>query len=126
MESTMTTAKKADFEKITTDAAAQGKDHFDAYSKAANLWAKGSEEWIKTYVALTQESAEKTAAGFKAMLACKTLNELTEAQSKLAQSSVEGMIANATKLSELGTKVATESLEPINAQYAKAMKKAAA
>lgn len=122
----MTTAKKADFEKITSDAAAQGKDHFEAYSRAANLWAKGSEELFKTYVTLTQESAEKTAAGFKALLACKTLNELTEAQSKLAQDSVEGMIANATKLSELGTKIATESFEPLNAQYAKTMKKAAA
>jgi phasin family protein len=118
-----TTAKKPDFEKLASDSAAFGKEQMDAYTKAAKALAKGGEELFRTYVALSQETAEKNAAALKALMGCKTLNELTEAQSKLAQESLEGAISNVTKLSELSVRIATESFEPINAQVTKAMKK---
>lgn len=120
----MTTAKKPDFEKMSADTAAFGKDQMDAYTKAAAVWARGSEEIFKACVELTQQTAEKNAEAIKSLMGCKTLNELTETQTKLAQSNIEGMIANATKLSELSVKVATDSFEPLNAQYSKTAKKA--
>lgn len=73
---------------------------------------------------LAQDSAEKSAAAVKTLLGCKTLNELTEVQNKLAQESLDGFITSATKLSELSVKVATESFEPLNAQLSKTIKKA--
>lgn len=120
----MSTAKKTDFEKTANDAAAFGKEQMEAYSKATSAMAKGSEELLKTCITLSQEAAEKNAAAVKALMACKTLNELTEMQGRLVQEGVEGMISGMTKLSELSVKIASESLEPINAQYSKAMKKA--
>lgn len=123
MEKTMT-ASKANYEKITNDAASLGKDQVEAYVKSATILAKGGEEILKTCVALGQATAEKNTAAFKTLLGCKTLSELTEVHNKLTQDSIEGFISNATKLSELSIKVATDSFEPLNSQYGKTIKKA--
>ncbi len=120
-ENTMT---KANFEKLTADTATLGKEQMDAFMKSGNLFLKGSEDILKTYMTLAQDSAEKSAAAVKTLLGCKTLNELTEAQNKLAQDSLDGFITSATKLSELSVKVATDSFEPLNAQLSKTIKKA--
>lgn len=118
------TNTKANFEKLTADTATLGKEQMDAFMKSGNLFLKGSEDILKTYMTLAQDSAEKSAAAVKTLLGCKTLNELTEVQNKLAQESLDGFITSATKLSELSVKVATESFEPLNAQLSKTIKKA--
>ncbi len=114
------------FEKFTQDAANLGQEQVEAFVKSGTILAKGLEDILKTYVSIAQSSAEKSQEAAKTIFACKTLNEFTEAQSKLAQDSFEDFMSSATKLSELSIKVATESLEPINDQVGKAMKKAAA
>ena len=115
---------KANFEKLTNDAAASSKEHMDAFVKSGTLLSKGSEELVKTYIGLVQNSAEKSTEAVKSLMACKTLNELTETQNKLAQDSFETFMSGFTKLSELTVKLANTSLEPINAQFTKSMKKA--
>ncbi|MDB5491950.1 MAG: phasin family domain protein [Micavibrio sp.] len=115
---------KPNFEKLTSDAAASSKEHMDAFVQSGTLLTKGSEELMKTYFGLMQNSAEKSAEAVKALMACKTLNELTETQNKLAQDSFETYMTGVTKLSELTVKLANSSLEPINAQFTKSMKKA--
>lgn len=114
------------FEKFTQDAANIGQEQVEALVKSSTILAKGMEDIVKTCMDIAQASGEKTQEAAKAMMACKTLNEFTEAQSKLAQASFDEFMTTATKLSELSIKVATESLEPINDQVGKAMKKAAA
>ncbi|MGZ9109000.1 MAG: phasin family protein [Micavibrio sp.] len=122
-EKTMTNTK-ANFEKLTTDTATLNKEQMDAFTKSSTLFMKGSEDILKTYMALAQESVEKSSAAVKTLLGCKTLNELTEVQNKLAQESFDGFVTGATKLSEMSVKIATESFEPLNAQLSKTIKKA--
>ncbi len=114
------------FEKFTQDAANYGQEQVEAFVKSGTILAKGMEDIMKTCMSLAQTQAEKGQEAAKTIMACKTLNEFTEAQSKLAQDSFDDFMSGATKLSELSIKVATESLEPINDQVGKAMKKAAA
>lgn len=123
MEKLMTQSK-AQYEKMTNDAAANGKEGFDAILKSTNIWMKGSEDLFKTYMSLAQDTAAKNSEALKTLLSCKNLNELTEAQNKLAQESFDGFMAGATKLSELSVKLATEALEPINDQVSKTIRKA--
>ena len=66
----------------------------------------------------------KSSENLKAVMACKTITELTEAQNKFAQQSFEDMMQCATRLSELSIKICTEAFEPINDQLAKSIKKA--
>lgn len=122
---TMNTTNKQ-FEKFTQDAANAGQEQIEALVKSGTIFAKGMEDILKTCMNIAQSSTEKTQEAAKTIMACKTLNEFTEAQSKLAQDSFDDFMATATKLSELSIKVATDSLEPINDQVGKTMKKAAA
>jgi phasin family protein len=124
-ETTMTDAKQK-FEKLTSDATTLGQENVEAIVQSSTLFFKGAEDILKTYTTLAQEAAQKNAEGLQSLLGCKTLNELTETQNKLAKDSFEGFIAQATKLSELSLKVAKESLEPINAQVNKTVKRATA
>lgn len=123
MENIMTNSK-AQYEKITNEAASSGKEGVEALLKSTNIWMKGTEDIMKTYMSLAQESAAKNSEAIKTLLGCKNLNELTEAQNKLAQQSFDGFMAGATKLSELTVKLTTEALEPINDQVSKTMRKA--
>jgi len=112
------------FEKLTQDGAALGQDQMDAVMKSSTILTKGLEDIVKTCMEIAQEAGEKSATATKSVLACKTLNELTEVQTKLAQASFDEFLSNATKLSELSVKVCTDCFAPINDQVGKAMKKA--
>lgn len=123
MENIMTN-NKAQYEKLTSEAASTGKEGVEALLKSTNIWMKGTEDLMKTYMTLAQENAAKNSEAIKTLLGCKNLNELTEAQNKLAQQSFDGFMAGATKLSELTVKITTEALEPINDQVSKTVRKA--
>jgi phasin family protein len=115
---------KNQFEKLSQDAANAGKEHVEALVKSGNIFAKGFEDFLKTYASLAQSSAERNAQAFKALLGSKTLNEYTETQNRVAQENLDDFLSGVTKLSELGVKLATETFEPINDQVSKSIKKA--
>ena len=121
---TIMTAKTYDFDKFTKDATAGSKELFDAMQKSMNIWAKGVEQINQEAIALTQEIANKNQEAFKALIACKDINELTDVQNKLAQKNFDAIFSASTKLSEISVKVATDSFAPINDQVNKAVKKA--
>lgn len=112
------------FEKLSQDANAMGQEQMDAMMKSTAIFQKGMEEIIKISTQIVQEASEKNATATKSLMACKTLNELADVQSKLAQSSYDTFLSNATKLSELSVKLCTDSFAPINDQVGKAVKKA--
>ncbi len=121
---TFTMKPNKNFDKITQDATASAQEQFDAFSQFASSYAKGLEQWTKTYVELTQQTTGELAESAKALLACKTINEYADAQTKFAQASFEKIMGNATKLSELSIRMANDSMQPLNEQMNKAIKKA--
>ena len=123
MENPMSKSNKS-FEKIAQEANAIGQEQMDALMKSTQIFTKGMEEIVKTCMDLAQNSAAKSQEAAQNMMACKTLNEFTEAQTKFAQTSFDEFMSNATKMSEMSVKMATEAMEPINDQLGKAMKKA--
>ena len=123
MENIMT-AKPYDFDKYTKDATAGGKEFYDAMQKSMNIWAKGVEKINQEAMSFAQDVAAKNQEAFKTLTECKDVNELTEVQTKLTQKHFDSLVANATKLSEISVKVATDSFAPINDQVNKAVKKA--
>lgn len=110
-------------ENIAQDATAAGREYFEAVTKSYSILAKGYESIVRTSVELSQSAAEKQAAFAKEALSCKTLNEFTEVQNKMAQANFDDMMSNMTKISEMNTKVLTESAEPLSEQINKAMQK---
>lgn len=123
METVMTQGK-AQFDQFTKEASKAQKEQVEAFLQSSKVFFKGAEELMKTYTELAQSAAEKNNQAMKTILGCKTLNDLTEAQNKLAQQNFDEFMANSAKLSEQYIKICTDCFEPINDQVSKAMKKA--
>ena len=123
MESFMNQGK-TQFDKITNDATAMGRENFEALNKSMTLFAKGLEDITRTAMALAQTNAEKQGRLLKDAMATKTINEWTEAQNRIAQSNFEDFMAGLTQISEVSLRVMTQSAEPFNKQMTKTMKKA--
>ena len=123
MEKIMSNSKDK-FEKIKSDATQSSRQGMEACVKSGTVMAQGMEQYFKTAIALVQSSAERQGEAFKQLLACKTLNEVTETQNRIAQENFEEMMQAATKLSEISIKIATEVFEPITEELNKNVKKA--
>jgi len=121
---TLMTKSKEHMEKISNEAANIGKESMDAWMKSGSIFMKGYEDMFKTYFGLAQKTAEKNGEALKTLLACKTVNEYAEVQNRLAQQGFDDFMTGATKISELGIKLASEGFAPINDQVGKAVKKA--
>jgi phasin family protein len=111
-------------EKMTQDVAAMSQDQIDVLMKSSTILAKGMEDIMKTCIEIAQEAGEKGQTAAKTVMACKTLNELTDVQTRLAQTSFDEFMTYATRLSEKAVKVCTEAFEPLNDQMGRAMKRA--
>ncbi len=123
MEKTMTKGKNQ-FDSFTQDAVKGGKEQVDAVIQTGNVFMKGFEDMTKACMSWAQSSAEKNSQAVKALMSCKTINEFAETQNKWAQQNFDDFMAGATKMSELGVRVTTEALEPINDQFSKSIRKA--
>lgn len=120
----MMTKSKEQIEKLSSEAANIGKESMDAWMKSGNVFMKGYEDIFKTCMTIAQKSAEKNGEAFKTLMGCKTVTEYAEVQNRLAQQGFDDFMTGATKISELGIKLATDGFAPINDQLTKAMKKA--
>ncbi len=103
--------------KNTTDFNAECSD---ACSKSSAILMKGVEDIMGTMMSLAQTSAEKQAAFVKEAMSIKTVNEFAEVQKKIAKENFDDFVSGATKISEIGAKILTDSAEPVNAQIKKA------
>jgi phasin family protein len=115
--------KKQNFDRMTQDASAQHKEGVEAMMRSGNIAMKGMEDIFKTCMQVAQNSAEKNAQAVKTLLGCRTLNEFTETQNRVAQSNFDDFMATATRLSELTVKLASEAFEPLNDQFSRSMMK---
>lgn len=117
---------KDQYEKMTGDASTAMRQNLEGYVEMGTSFMKGTEVLMKTCMEMAQDSAERNAAAWKSLMACRTLNEAAEQQNKMAQANLDEAMSAATKLSEMSIKICTEACEPLNAQMTKAMKKMSA
>ncbi len=112
------------FDSFAKDAADMSREYSEACVKSSTILMKGMEDIMTTAMSLAQKSAEKQAQFIKEAMGSKTINEFAEVQNKVAQANFDDFMASATKITELSTKVLTESAEPVNAHFGKTIKKA--
>jgi len=63
----------------------------------------------------TKKSFEQTASTFEKLVGVKSLDKAIDIQTDYVKSAYEGFVAQATKTGELYTKLAQDSLAPLNA-----------
>jgi len=115
-----------------TDFAAFSQDSLDTIVKTNTAAAKGYETLTKYFVDLTGKSFEDAVAAGKKLAAAKTVIEFVQIQTKLAQESVEVVMEEGKKFSELATSIAKDVTSPMTEKFktgvavaTKASKKAA-
>ena len=91
-----------------------GKTGFDAWMKTANIWMDGTQALWKTCNDMTTAARDQQAQAMKQFMSCKTLNDMTETSTRVAQETMEQTMSNATTLSEKTVKVCMDTMEPIN------------
>jgi phasin family protein len=105
--------------------AAFGKANIEAMIQANTVFSKGLEAISKEFIALTQAHMESTAVAAKAIFAAKTLKDVVELNAEFHKANFGKLVANSTKLGEMGTKVATDTFAPLSARVTSVVEKAA-
>jgi len=90
-----------------------GKETVEAYTKAANVAAKGAETLHNEIFAYSKQSMEDTMAAAKALMATKSVHEAFELQSDFAKTQFDTYVAQMTKLGEIYVAAAKDSFAPI-------------
>ena len=111
--------------KAAEDAAEFGRGNVEAFTKAAQTWASGSQDLARQYMALAQGLTDHAMEGAKALSGVKSVNEAAELQAKFAKAALEKMVAEGTKLQEASVKLAESAFAPMNARMTVAMEKMA-
>ena len=103
--------------------AAFSKANMEAFVQANTILVKGFEELSKEIMTLTKASMETAATTTKAVFAAKTIKDVVTLQSDFTKSSFDKFVANSSKLSELGVKVASDAIAPVTARVNVAVEK---
>lgn len=101
-----------------------GKENVEAFVKSSQILAKAAEEMGKAISTFAQSSMELNQQAGQALLGVKSVQDLVEVQAELARSSMDHMIAGASKISDMAVKVANEAFEPIQHRVSQAIEKA--
>jgi phasin family protein len=111
-----TEALKTGFEKVVKNYdhfVGYGKETVEAYTKAANVAAKGAETLHNEIFAFSKQSFENTVAQTKALMSTKSVHEAFELQSDFAKTQFEGYVSKMTQLGELVVATTKDSMAPI-------------
>ncbi|WP_439579360.1 phasin family protein [Elioraea sp.] len=90
-----------------------GKGNFEAMIKSSTILAEGIQEMTKAAFAMNQAAFEEGIANARAFAGVKSMREAVELQTGFAKAAFEKFVAETTKLSEQGTKLAERAFEPV-------------
>lgn len=127
MEKTMEQATKATegMMKAAEEAAEFGRGNIEAMTKAAQLWATGTQDLARQYAAVAQGFADHAMESAKALSSVKSLKEATDLQASFAKAAFEKSSAETTKFQEAVLRLTESASAPITARMQIAMEKLA-
>lgn len=99
------------------------KGNVEALVASGKVAAKGAETMAQEAAEYGKRNFESATAMFKSLASAKSPTELFQLQSQFAKSSFDGVVAEASKLSEAWVKLAGEVVQPISNRYAVAAEK---
>ena len=107
-------------EKMTNgieNAAAFGQENVEAVVTSSKIATKAAESMSAEIAAYSKKAYEDSMAAAKELTACKSVSEFVEKQTEFGRISIEGFVAEATKLNEMYAAAAKEAFAPLNARF---------
>ncbi|MBR0657411.1 phasin family protein [Roseomonas arctica] len=125
MEKTMEQATKAaeGMMKAAEEAAEFGRGNIEAMTKAAQLWATGTQDLARQYAAVAQGFADHAMESAKALSSVKSLKEAADLQASFAKAAFEKSSSETTKFQEAVLRLTESASAPITARMQIAMEK---
>ena len=100
------------------DVATLGRDSVAAVARANAALASGLEAIGQEMAGFAQASMTTAVNTARALVGVRTLADLVAVNRDLAQATIEGMMANSARLSEIGIKMASEAFAPLGERVA--------
>jgi phasin family protein len=92
------------------------KGNVEALMLSGNIVVRGVEDIGKAWLDLGQKSLQSGAVLAQAFAGVRTLQELVELQTDLARTTLDRLLSESARISELSAKVANEAVAPLQAR----------
>ncbi|MCW8915853.1 MAG: phasin family protein [Magnetovibrio sp.] len=99
-----------------------GRDNIDAAVKAGEAYVAGFQTMNDLFFKAAKEAVHFNTEAAKTLSGCKTPEEISETQLKLAQSGFEVAVETSTEITQTAMKLANEIGEPLVSQFGTAYK----
>jgi hypothetical protein len=109
------TATFEDFQKFS-------KEQIEAFTAASATLTKGLQEIATESSDYSKKAFAAGTAMYEKLLGARSVESAIQIQSEFAKQAYEGLFAQATRVSELYTRVASDSLKPVTSAYANIQK----
>ena len=98
------------------------KDQIEAFTAASSTLTKGLQEIATESSDYSKKAFAAGTASFEKLLGARSVESAIQIQTEFAKQAYEGFVAQATKVSELYTRVASDALKPVTSAYASIQK----
>ena len=99
------------------DVTAFGQENVEAVVVSSKISAKAAETMGAEIAAYSKKSYEDSMAAAKELTSCKSVTDFFEMQTAFGKTSIEGFVAEATKLNDMYAAAAKEAFAPLNARF---------
>lgn len=129
MENTMQNAAEhiektsKEFMSRMEEAATFNRSNMEAMVEAANVWAEGTKDISQALFTSLQQSLQQAMQTGKAMLGVKSLRDVVELQNEYVKSTLDSVMSESTRISEIAVRCTTEAAEPLNARVTEVVEK---
>jgi phasin family protein len=114
------TVKGQEFVKEATEFS---RGNVEAMVESAKIVGTGMQAMGQEFVAVAKASVEDTTAAAKRYAAVKTPSEFFALQTELTRASIDAMVKNGSKATEMSVKLANDAFQPISNRISVAMSK---
>lgn len=112
---TAATPSFEDFQKFS-------RDQLEALTTASTTWSKGMQDIATESTDYSKKTFAAGSAMFEKLLGARSVELAIQIQTEFAKQAYEGFVSQATRVSELYTRVASDALKPVTTAYASVQK----
>jgi len=98
------------------------KEQLEAFTAASTTLSKGLQDIATESTDYSKKAFAASTAMFEKLLGARSVESAVQIQTEFAKQAYEGFVAQATKVSELYTRVASDALKPVTTAYASIQK----
>ncbi len=109
--------------KTYDDMAVLGKETFEAYIQSGTVIAQGIESMNKELLAFARDAFESNVKTTQALFGAKTLREAIDVQSQYSRASLDSVLSETAKLTEMSVQMTNQAMQPIQARVNLAVEK---